>query len=95
VCLTVDQLKDLKSGEILVTRITSPAWAPAFQTIVGCVTDFGGVFSHAAIVSRSFKLPAVLGTSIGTETIKTGDRIRVDGEKGIVTIIQRSSKRKP
>jgi pyruvate,water dikinase len=90
VCFAVDQIKELQSGEILVTRITSPAWAPAFQSISACVTDFGGVFSHAAIVSRSFKLPAVLGTSIGTEVIKTGDRIRVDGETGVVTVLKKA-----
>lgn len=92
VCFTVDQIKDLQRGEILVARLTSPTWAAAFQTIVGCVTDFGGVFSHAAIVCRSFRLPAVLGTSISTEVIKTGDKIRVDGEKGIVTIIERAQR---
>jgi pyruvate,water dikinase len=92
ICLTADQIKDLQDGEILVTRITSPAWAPAFQSISGCVTDFGGVFSHAAIVCRSFRLPAVLGTSIGTGVIQNGDKIRVDGEKGIVTILERAKR---
>jgi pyruvate,water dikinase len=55
------------------------------------VSDIGGVMSHAAIVSREYGLPAVVGTSAGTRVINTGDRLRVDGGTGKVTILERAS----
>jgi pyruvate,water dikinase len=51
------------------------------------VSDIGGIMSHAAIVSREYGLPAVVGTGFGTKNIKTGQRIRVDGNTGIVTVL--------
>jgi pyruvate,water dikinase len=87
---TVDQLMDLQEGEILVATTTSPSWAPAFVKIAGCVTDVGGPMCHAAIVCREYGLPTVVGTGKGTQVIKTGDLIRIEGDTGIVTILQRA-----
>ena len=83
------EIAELSPGEILVCPHTSPAWTPGFAVIKGVVTDQGGMMSHAAIVSREYKIPAVVGTWTGTQVIKTGDLIRVDGDKGIVTILKR------
>jgi pyruvate,water dikinase len=80
----IDQIKD---GEILVCPTTSPNWGPAFNTISACVTDIGGVMSHAALVCRNFELPAVTGTGFATKKLKNGDRVRVDGDAGTVTVI--------
>jgi pyruvate, water dikinase len=77
----------VRSGEILVCTITSPAWAPIFSKIKATVTDIGGIMSHAAIVSREYGLPAVVGTGTATSTIKTGQRIKVDGSTGVVQIL--------
>ncbi len=52
--------------------------------------DQGGLFAHASIVCREYKLPAVVGTTIGTRVIKTGDQLRVDGDNGTVTILKRA-----
>ena len=57
-----------------------------FCKIAATVTDVGGIMSHAAIVCREYGLPAVTGTAFGTKTIKTGQRLRVDGNTGAVTI---------
>jgi pyruvate, water dikinase len=84
---TVDQIADVREGEILVTGSTSPAWAPIFSKIQATVTDVGGVMSHAAIVCREYGLPAVVGTGRATAEIKTGQTIRVDGTSGVVTIL--------
>jgi len=84
---TVDQIADVREGEILVTGSTSPAWAPIFSKIKATVTDVGGVMSHAAIVCREYGLPAVVGTGRATAQIKTGQTIRVDGTAGLVTIL--------
>jgi phosphohistidine swiveling domain-containing protein len=78
----------LRKGEILVAPTTSTSWTPVFGTIAGAVLDVGGVMCHAAIVAREYGLPAVVGTGIGTKRIKTGDRIRVDADAGLVTILR-------
>lgn len=82
-----DDVGDLEEGEILVAPITAPSWAPVFPKIQACVTDIGGMMSHAAIVCREYGVPAVTGTGFGTNRIKTGDRIRVDGSAGTVAIL--------
>ena len=82
-----EEVNDLQEGEILVAPITAPSWAPVFPKIQACVTDIGGMMSHAAIVCREYGVPAVTGTGFGTDKINTGDRIRVDGSSGKVTIL--------
>jgi pyruvate,water dikinase len=84
---TVDQIADIRDGEILVCGSTSPAWAPIFSKITATVTDVGGVMSHAAIVCREYGLPAVVGTGRATSQIRTGQQIRVDGTAGTVTLL--------
>lgn len=84
---SVDEFNQVKEGEILVCRMTNPAWVVLFTKIVGLVTDAGGVTSHPAVVSREFSIPAVVGTSNATERIKTGDRIRVNGSTGVVEVL--------
>jgi len=87
VILHTDQLGQLEPGEILVAPTTSTSWTPVFGTIAGAVLDTGGIMCHAAIIAREYGLPAVVGTGTGTKRIKTGDRLRVDGGSGRVTII--------
>jgi len=82
---SLEELNTLQEGEILVAATTSPSWAPIFTRIKACVTDVGGIMSHAAIVCREYGLPAVVGTGYATATIKTGQVIRVDGNQGVVT----------
>jgi len=89
VVLLLDEITQVKSGDILVSRYTNPAWAPVFSTIKATVTDLGGLLTHAAIVSREYGIPAVVGTGNATLVIKTGDIIRVDGGKGTVTMVKR------
>jgi len=85
---SVEEISRLKPGDILVCQVTNPTWAPIFQKIAGAVSDIGGSMSHAAIVAREYGLPAVVGTGSATSRIKDGQRIRVDGGRGIVTILQ-------
>jgi len=85
---SVEEIGRLRHGDILVCQITNPTWAPIFQKIAGAVSDIGGSMSHAAIVAREFGLPAVVGTGSATLRIKDGQRIRVDGGRGVVTILQ-------
>ncbi|SPF79509.1 PEP-utilizing enzyme [Pseudoprimorskyibacter insulae] len=82
-----DQLGELQKGEVLVTPVTAPSWAPVFGKISAAVTDIGGMMSHAAIVCREYGLPAVTGTGNASSRIKTGMRVRVNGNDGTVTIL--------
>ena len=85
---SLDEADKVQKGEILVCRMTNPAWVVLFTKIAGLVTDAGGVASHSAVVSREFGIPAVVGTSIATERIRTGDRVRVNGTSGVVEILR-------
>jgi len=87
VLLTSKEIGQIKDGEILVCPATSPSWGPVFNKIKAAVSDVGGTMSHAAIVAREYGLPAVVGAGQATKRIKTGQRIRVDGNQGIVTIL--------
>jgi pyruvate,water dikinase len=87
VIVAASQLGEVKEGEILVCPITAPSWGPVFGKIRGAVSDIGGIMSHAAIVSREYGMPAVVGTGRATKLIKTGDRVRVDGDSGVVTVL--------
>ncbi len=87
VILSADGIGELQEGEILVAPLTAPSWAPVFGKIAATVTDVGGIMSHAAIVCREYGLPAVTGTAFATKNIKTGQRVRVDGNTGTVTVL--------
>jgi pyruvate, water dikinase len=82
-----EDLDQIQQGEVLVTRITAPSWGPVFGRIAATVTDIGGMMSHAAIVCREYGLPAVTGVGSATTAIQTGQRVRVDGNNGTVTIL--------
>jgi pyruvate,water dikinase len=82
-----EDLADIQDGEVLVTRVTAPSWGPVFGRIAATVTDIGGMMSHAAIVCREYGLPAVTGVGSATTAIQTGQRVRVDGNNGTVTIL--------
>jgi pyruvate,water dikinase len=84
---TVDEIARIQEGDILVCHVTNPSWAPIFRKIRAAVSDIGGSMSHAAIVAREYGLPAVVGTGTATQRIADGQRIRVDGGTGIVTIL--------
>lgn len=87
VITTVGDLHLVEPGEILVCGGTTTEWTPAFGIITACVCDTGGSLTHAAIVSREYGIPCVVGTAIATQVVKTGDRIRVDGRAGTVQVL--------
>jgi pyruvate,water dikinase len=87
VVLSPEQFDQVEQGEILVCQMTNPAWVTLFTKISGLVTDAGGASSHPAVLSREFGIPAVIGTSVATQKIETGDRLRVNGSTGVVDIL--------
>ena len=72
---------------VLVCPSTDPAWVPLFAKAKALVMETGGVLSHGAIVAREFGLPAVAGLPGVVRTLRTGQRVRVDGSRGTVTIL--------
>ncbi len=85
-----DKLGEIQPGEILVASGTSALWTPSFEIISGIVTDGGGALSHAVIVAREYGIPAVVGCLEATSKIKTGDKLKVDGDLGLVYILQKA-----
>jgi phosphohistidine swiveling domain-containing protein len=83
----LDDGDQLQAGEILVTSQTNVGWTPLFPRLAAVVTDIGAPLSHAAIVARELGIPAVVGCQDATLRLKTGDRVLVDGARGIVEIL--------
>ena len=77
----------MEPGSILVSPLTTPAWTQLFAHAVGLVTDVGSILAHGSIVAREYGIPAVLGVGNGTKRIKHGQTITIDGDKGIVEIL--------
>jgi phosphoenolpyruvate synthase/pyruvate phosphate dikinase len=80
-------IQKMKKGNILVSPYTAVEYLPAMRLAAAIITDTGGITSHAAIVSREFKIPCIIGTKIATKVLKDGDLVEVDADKGIVRIL--------
>jgi pyruvate,water dikinase len=87
----VSEFEKLQQGDVLVTRATSPYFNVVLPLLGALVTDRGGQLCHAAIVAREYGIPGIVGTRDATKQIKDGMRIRVDGEKGEVTLLEEPS----
>jgi rifampicin phosphotransferase len=77
-----EQMGEFIPGEILVVRSTDVGWTPLFLLAAGVVTELGGALSHAAIVAREFGVPTVVNVTGATRVLRTGERVRVDGDRG-------------
>jgi pyruvate,water dikinase len=77
----------LQKGEILVAEAAMPAWTVLFTTISAVVTDVGGILSHCAVVAREYGIPAVVGTDLATKVIRDGQMVEVDGNTGVVHLL--------
>ncbi len=83
---TVADLQNVKKGDVMVSVTTHPDFVPAMHRACAIVTDEGGLTSHAAIVSREFGIPCIVGTKNATAAFKDGDLVVVDADKGVVTL---------
>ena len=78
------EIQKMSKGDILVAQTTAPELIVACKKAAAIVTDLGGMLSHAAIVSREFGIPCIVGTEYATQVFKDGDMVEVDAERGIV-----------
>src|SRR4051794_29443188 len=94
VVLDEGQFDQVEHGDLLVCQMTNPAWQVLFGRIGGLVTDAGGFAAHPAVLAREYEIPAVVGTSVATARIHTGDRIRISatGGEGVVEVLERASR---
>jgi pyruvate,water dikinase len=72
-------------GEILIAPITDVGWTPYFGVIAGLATDIGSAVSHGAVVAREYGLPAVLNLRSATKLFRTGDRVVLDADRGVLS----------
>lgn len=77
----------LEAGEILVAPHTDPGWTPLFVHAAGLVMEIGGLMTHGSVVAREYGLPAVVGVEGATTRIRSGQRVRVDGDRGRVVVL--------
>ena len=89
VVMSSEQLEEVQPGEILVAPGTSASWTVVFSVIKGLISDGGGALSHPVIMAREFGIPCVAGCVKGTQKIKTGQRIKIDGNSGVVYILDK------
>jgi pyruvate, water dikinase len=89
VIMDAKRLSELKNGEILVAPGTSAEWTVAFSFIKGLITDGGGALSHPVIMAREHGMPCVAGCLQATQKIRTGQRVRIDGDLGVVYILDK------
>jgi rifampicin phosphotransferase len=88
VCVVLDpHTAHLSPGDILVCPGTDPAWTPLFLTAGGLITEVGGLMTHGSVVAREYGIPAVVGVGGATTRLHTGQRIRIDGSAGQITIL--------
>lgn len=79
-----EALEKFLGDDILVTSVTDPTWTICMKKAKAIVTNTGGILSHAAIVAREMGIPCVVGTINGTEILRDGMKVEVDGQKGVV-----------
>lgn len=85
VAKSIHDAREVQRGEILVAPVTDVGWTPYFTVIAALVTDIGSSVSHGAVVAREYGLPCVVNTLVATQVLATGDRVRVDGDRGLIT----------
>jgi pyruvate,water dikinase len=81
---TLEDAEQLVEGEIMVASFTDIGWTPYFSIISGLITEIGSPLSHGAVVAREYGIPAVVAVKGARKFLQNGDRIRLDGEKGLI-----------
>ena len=88
VVLNKNDLQNIKLGEILVTPSTTVDYVPVLHSVVGIITDEGGVLSHASVISRELRIPCIIGTRQGTSLLKTGELIELNATTGTIQRVE-------
>jgi phosphohistidine swiveling domain-containing protein len=89
VILDIHQTGSLTKEDILVTAFTDPGWTPVLARVGGVITEVGGLLSHAAVIGREYRIPAILNLIGATKLIADGDLIRINGKTGLVEVLEK------
>lgn len=89
IVLSINEIDKVQKGDILVTTMTSPDYVLGIKKVGAIITDTGGMLCHAAIISREYKIPCIVGTKIATKVIHDGDIVELHCGKGTVKIIKK------
>ena len=84
---SLDQAPSVRPGSILVLEYSNPGWTPVYTVAAGLVTEEGGLLSHGSIVARERGLPAVIQVRDATRLLRDGQRVRIDGDRGSVLVL--------
>jgi phosphohistidine swiveling domain-containing protein len=86
VIANIREAQKVRNGDILVTSMTTPEMHRIIERVAGIITDEGGLTCHAAMVSRELHIPCVIGTGTATQTLRDGNIVILDSEKGIIEV---------
>ncbi len=89
VIFDIHQTGGLTREEILVTVFTDPGWTPVLARVGGVITEVGGLLSHAAVIGREYRIPAILNLIDATKLINDGDLIKMNGKTGVVEVLEK------
>ena len=82
----IDEISNVRAGEIIIVPRTDPGWTPIFSKIGGLITETGGILSHGAVVSREYGIPAVTNIINACKLFNTGQVLTINGYEGIVSL---------
>jgi pyruvate,water dikinase len=85
--LSPEDFAQFPKGAVLVARTTNPTWTPLFYSAAAVITESGGPLSHGAVTAREMGIPAVLSVKDSLTRLRNGQRVRVDGGAGRVTLL--------
>jgi pyruvate,water dikinase len=83
-----EDIADL-SGKILLAERTDPGWTPLFAMVKGVIIERGSILSHSAVIAREMGIPAVVGVKNMTSRLQNGDKVRIDGSTGRISVLER------
>jgi phosphoenolpyruvate synthase/pyruvate phosphate dikinase len=84
---SLEHAPKVKPGSILVLEYSNPGWTPVYTVAAGLVTEEGGLLSHGSIIARERGLPAVIQVRDATRLLHDGQRVRIDGDRGSVLVL--------
>jgi phosphohistidine swiveling domain-containing protein len=84
IIMNPDEFYKMNDGDIIVTSMTRPEFAPILKKASAIVTNEGGITCHAAIISRELRIPCIIATGVATQVLKDGDTVEVDADNGVV-----------
>ncbi|MGK7883412.1 MAG: PEP-utilizing enzyme, partial [Crocosphaera sp.] len=88
ICHNLQQVVGITNDTILVIPYTDSGWGPLIANAGGIIAEVGGALSHGAIIAREYGIPAVMNIDHATEILQEGQRVKIDGQQGIIELLE-------